>query len=67
VDRKTLRTTGLALVVHAAVTAYTWHDLNRRSDAEIRGSKRLWRFASGLNTLGTLAYFTVGRKSGPSS
>jgi hypothetical protein len=50
------------LVVHAAVTAYTWHDLNRRSDAEVRGSKRVWRIASGLNTLGTLAYFTLGRK-----
>ena len=54
----------LAVVIpaHIAVTAFTWRDLRSRAPEQVRGSKRFWRFASGANTLGSLAYFTCGRK-----
>jgi len=53
----------VALFVHLIVTSLTWRDLARRSAGQIRGSAQLWRVASGLNTLGSVAYWTIGRKS----
>ena len=46
----------------AAVTAFTWRDLATREPEQVRGSKRFWRMASGVNTLGTLLYFAAGRR-----
>jgi hypothetical protein len=57
------RVTFTVLFGHLIVTTLTWRDLARRSPAQIRGSARLWRVASGLNTLGSVAYWTVGRKA----
>jgi hypothetical protein len=57
------RGTAAALLAHVLVTAYTWRDLNRRTDAEVRGSKRVWRIASGANTIGSVAYLLFGRKN----
>jgi hypothetical protein len=50
------------LAVHVAIASFTWRDLRSRSTDEVRGSKRLWRVASALNTLGSMAYFLVGRR-----
>jgi hypothetical protein len=50
------------LAAHVAITSFTWRDLRRRSENEVRGSKRLWRVASALNTLGSMAYFLIGRR-----
>jgi len=52
----------IILAAHLAVTSLTWWDLYRRSPQQVRGSKRAWRIASGANTLGSAAYFLVGRK-----
>jgi hypothetical protein len=54
----------LAVIIpaHLAVTAFTWHDLRTRPSEQVRGSKRVWRVASGANTLGSLLYFMIGRK-----
>lgn len=54
----------LAVVIpaHIAVTAFTWRDLRSRAPEQVRGSKRFWRVAIGANTLGSLLYFTVGRR-----
>jgi hypothetical protein len=54
----------LAVIIpaHVAVTAFTWHDLRNRAPEQIRGSKHFWHIASGANTLGSLLYFTLGRK-----
>lgn len=54
----------LALIIpaHVAVTAFTWRDLRNREPGQVRGSKRFWRLVSGANTLGSLFYFTLGRK-----
>jgi hypothetical protein len=61
-DAHKTRATIVVLIVHLIVTTLTWRDLARRTPGQIRGSARLWRVASGLNTLGSLAYWTVGRK-----
>jgi hypothetical protein len=49
-------------VVHAPVTASTWRDLGDRPAAQVRGSKRIWRVASALNTTGSVAYWLLGRR-----
>ena len=52
----------IALAVHAAIAALTWRDIANRPDRRIRGPKMLWRVASALNTLGSGAYWVLGRK-----
>jgi hypothetical protein len=52
------------LVAHVVITAFTWRDLRRRTDDQVRGSKRIWRMASAVNTLGSLAYWLFGRQPG---
>jgi hypothetical protein len=52
------------LVAHVVVTACTWRDLRHRTDDQVRGSKRIWRVASAVNTLGSLAYWLFGRQPG---
>jgi hypothetical protein len=50
------------LAVHATVTAFTWRDLRHRTEEQVRGSKKVWRFVSAMNTTGSLAYWLFGRK-----
>lgn len=52
--------------IHIAVTAFTWRDLRNRAPEQVRGSQRFWRVVSGANTLGSVLYFTLGRKRGGS-
>jgi hypothetical protein len=54
----------IVFVVHLILVRLTWRDLRRRPDAAIRGQKRFWRLASGLNTTGSVAYWLFGRRSG---
>jgi hypothetical protein len=42
--------------------ALTWRDIRQRPDADVRGSKKLWRVASALNTSGSAAYWLFGRR-----
>ena len=50
------------LAAHVVIASFTWRDLRSRSADEVRGSKRLWRVASALNTRGSMAYFLIGRR-----
>jgi hypothetical protein len=52
------------LIAHVIITAFTWRDLRQRTDDQVRGSKRAWRVASAVNTLGSLAYWLFGRQPG---
>jgi hypothetical protein len=61
-DRKSLQALLLYLPFHLAVVAVTWRDISRRPPDQVRGSKRLWRLASAVNTLGALAYWLGGRR-----
>ena len=61
-QRKNIMRVIPVLVAHAAITAVTWRDIQRRPADQMRGSKRLWRLASAVNTVGSVAYVAVGRK-----
>lgn len=53
------------VVFHVPVTVLTWRDLNARPDAQVRGSKTPWRVVSALNTMGSVAYWLLGRRRAP--
>jgi hypothetical protein len=50
------------VVIHLILLTLTWRDLGTRPDAAVRGRKRLWRTWSLLNTTGSIAYWTLGRR-----
>lgn len=52
----------VVLVAHLILAKVTWVDLGRRPAAAVRGPKRLWRAWSLLNTTGSMAYWTIGRR-----
>jgi hypothetical protein len=58
----TPRQIAILLVAHVAVTAVTWRDLARRTDDEVRGSRRVWRVASALQMGNSLVYWLFARK-----
>ena len=60
---KSLNPLLLYIPVHLAVVVVTWRDIARRSEEQLRGKKRLWRFASAVNTLGAVAYWLAARRS----
>ncbi|WP_370079936.1 hypothetical protein [Streptacidiphilus sp. MAP12-16] len=49
-------------VVHVTAAAFTWRDLRARTARQVRGDKRIWRVASAVNTLGSAAYWLLGRR-----
>jgi hypothetical protein len=55
---------GAVLVVHAMIATLTWRDIKRRTPAQVRGPKAVWRTASAANTLGSAAYWLFGRRRG---
>ena len=48
--------------VQLALQAATLWDLRRRSDQELRGSRRWWAAASFVNVVGPIAYLAFGRR-----
>ncbi len=50
------------IAVHLVVATLTWRDISLRPASRIRGTKTAWRIASAVNTLGSVAYWTVGRR-----
>jgi hypothetical protein len=54
----------VVLVVHVILARFTLRDLRHRPESAVRGPKRLWRAWAGLNTTGSLAYWTFGRRRG---
>jgi uncharacterized membrane protein YqhA len=62
---KQKKVVAVALVIHLLVVVVTWRDLRRRPDAAVRGKKRFWRFAAGVNTIGSVAYWLFGRRRWP--
>jgi protein involved in polysaccharide export with SLBB domain len=39
-----------------------WRDLNRRSDSQIRGSRRFWRVLIAMNPGNSVLYWLFGRR-----
>ncbi len=56
----------LLIAASLALVAAAQRDIQRRPDAELRGSRLLWRLAC-LNALGAAAYFRWGRRKGADS
>jgi hypothetical protein len=54
----------VVLVVHVIVARFTLRDLRRTPQSAVRGPKRLWRVWATINTTGSLAYWTFGRRRG---
>jgi hypothetical protein len=54
----------VAVIVHVILMLVTRMDLHSRPDDTVRGSKRMWRTWSTVNTTGSLAYWFFGRKPG---
>jgi len=53
----------IALVaVQAVIGALTVRDIKNRDKSQVRGPKLLWTLWGGSNTLGSLAYWLLGRK-----
>jgi hypothetical protein len=53
----------VAVVVAQVVSAtLAWRDLSRRTDAQVRGPKRLWRVIVWLNPGNSAAYWLIGRR-----
>ncbi len=61
-ERKSGPVVAAVLAGHALVAAWTWRDIRHQPDQRIRGSKRFWRTASAINTLGSLGYWLIGRR-----
>jgi hypothetical protein len=53
--------------IHLTLATLTWQDLKARPVAQIRGNKTVWRLASTLNSLGSVAYWIFGRRPGVTS
>ncbi len=50
------------VAVHLTVARLTWRDLRTRPADQIRGNKTFWRVASGVNTIGSVGYWLLGRR-----
>jgi len=50
------------VVLQAVLGALTVRDVSTRSAAEVRGPKLLWKLWGGSNTLGSVLYWTIGRR-----
>ncbi len=53
---------GAILLAHLVIARFVWRDLGRRTDAQVRGSKRVWRIATGVNSAASVLYLLVGRR-----
>jgi hypothetical protein len=53
--------TVVLIVVSLVLIAAAERDIQRRQDAQVRGSKLLWRWVC-LNALGAAGYFLWGRR-----
>jgi hypothetical protein len=64
VGRRKVRADVIATLVVLDLVAATlaWRDLKRRSESEVRGTKRLWHVLILANPGNSLAYWLVGRK-----
>lgn len=49
-------------VVHVTAVTLTWRDLRDRPAGQVRGNRKVWRVASAANTVGSAAYWLVGRR-----
>lgn len=51
-----------AVAVHLVVVTLAWRDIARRTPAQLRGSKALWRVITALNAGNAVIYLLAGRR-----
>jgi hypothetical protein len=61
-DRRGLAVVITLTVVQAVVGTITVRDISKRQPELIRGPKVLWKIWGGSNTLGSAAYWLLGRR-----
>jgi hypothetical protein len=61
-DRRGLAVVIALTVVQAVVGTITVRDISKRQPELIRGPKVLWKIWGGSNTLGSAAYWLLGRR-----
>jgi hypothetical protein len=63
-DLSTFKKIGVALssAIQVVLLGAALWDIRRRSDDEIKGSKRMWTAIAFVNYVGPIAYFLLGRK-----
>lgn len=62
-SNKKARIVVAALGLQATIATLTIRDINKRPKEAVRGPKMLWRLAN-ANTVGSAAYWLIGRKRG---
>jgi hypothetical protein len=50
--------------IQVFLAVLAWRDMAGRTDAQIRGTKRLWRLFVLLNPGNSMLYWLVGRRNG---
>lgn len=58
------RLIGAAVATQLVIGGLTVRDIGRREAGEVRGPRLLWKLWGGTNTLGSLAYWLIGRRRG---
>ncbi len=51
----------VVIVLHLCFAALTWRDIAQRPAEMIHGPKGVWRAASAINSIGSIAYWLWGR------
>jgi hypothetical protein len=64
IGRAPLVVLAVLVPVQGVIGTITVRDIRRRQSDLVRGPKRLWMLWGGSNTLGSAAYWLVGRKKG---
>jgi hypothetical protein len=57
------RIIAVVVVLEIVSMIFAWRDLSARGDAEVRGTKRLWRLVMLANPGNSVVYWLVGRRS----
>ena len=62
-----LRLVAVIVPVEVILAALAWRDLARCPEAQVRGSKKIWRVVVTVNPGNSLAYWLFGRRAAAES
>jgi hypothetical protein len=48
--------------IEVVFAVLAWRDMNRRTDEQVRGKKRLWRIFVSINPGNSIIYWLLGRR-----
>ncbi|MEA2373356.1 MAG: hypothetical protein QOH12_3750 [Solirubrobacteraceae bacterium] len=53
---------GVIVPIEVILAVLAWRDLASRTDGQVRGSKRMWRWLVVVNPGNSMAYWLLGRR-----